>query len=105
MLQKSITDMRVCPRFSQNSIVSSEFVMNGQPVLLLAACADGQVRQAARDVPNKCSFRHASAGWHPGTACFLWISGCAGMTVDVALRLVQGFPGSLLRAGTGAGRA
>src|SRR5450759_4981902 len=30
--------MRICPRFPPNSTASSEFIMNGQPVLLLAAC-------------------------------------------------------------------
>ena len=30
--------MRIYPRFSPNSTASSEFVMSGQPVLLLAAC-------------------------------------------------------------------
>ena len=30
--------MRICPRFSRNSTASSDFIMRGQPVLLLAAC-------------------------------------------------------------------
>ena len=39
--------MRICPRFSPNSTASNELMMNSQPVLLLAAWADCQVRQAA----------------------------------------------------------
>src|SRR3990172_942071 len=46
----------------------------------------------AKEVLNKCFYRHASAGGHRGTACFFWIPACAGMTLGLAHQLVQGFP-------------
>jgi len=56
-----MTNVQIYPCFSCRSIAAGFFDLHIRPVLLLAACADSQVRQAASIETFKCAPTSADA--------------------------------------------